>query len=137
MGLPIVGGAIEAGEKLVGNILPQTKNQAEDQALQAAKTQTDVNLAEAEHESVFVAGWRPYIGWICGTVVACYYIPYALASVVMWTILCWQTKHLQPKPDIGVNDLIGLLAPMLGFGVLRSLDKFNGVDTKNIKPLSK
>ena len=39
---------------------------AENHAQELAKGQLEINKAEAQHKSIFVAGWRPFIGWVCG-----------------------------------------------------------------------
>ena len=129
MGFPFFG---DVAGKIIDVVAPQTKTQAEELALEMVKTQTDVNLAEAGHASMFVAGWRPYIGWICGTVMLCYYVPYALVSVVIWGMLCWHTKSMQPRPEIGIVEMLGIVVPMLGLAQMRSNDKKNGVETKQL-----
>ena len=50
--------------------------------------QAEINKVEAASSILFVAGWRPYIGWICGTALGVYYIPQALMATVLWTIQC-------------------------------------------------
>jgi roadblock/LC7 domain-containing protein len=47
---------------------------------EAALAQVEVNKIEAAHSSVFVAGWRPAIGWVCAAAMALYYIPMALVG---------------------------------------------------------
>ena len=43
---------------------------AEKHAHEAAMAQVDVNKSEAQHRSIFVASWRPFVGWICGIALA-------------------------------------------------------------------
>src|SRR6056300_1863198 len=47
---------------------------AEKHAHEAAMAQTDINKAEAQHRSIFVAGWRPFIGWVCGIALAYHFV---------------------------------------------------------------
>ena len=47
---------------------------AEKQAHEAAMAQVATNQAEAKHRSVFVAGWRPFIGWTCGVALAYHFV---------------------------------------------------------------
>ena len=47
---------------------------AEKHAHEAAMAQVEVNKAEAGHRSIFVAGWRPFIGWTCGVALAYHFI---------------------------------------------------------------
>jgi hypothetical protein len=89
--------------------------------------QAEVNKVEASSEKWWKAGWRPYIGWVCGTALATYYIPYCLVAVVVWAHQAWVTQALPPRPDLGVTDLIALLGSLLGLGTLRTIDKFKGV----------
>lgn len=112
----------------------QQKGELEDlhAEVQVALAQMDVNKTEASNPNTWVAGWRPAIGWVGAASLACYYIPYAVASTVMWVIQCVNSHTLAPHPDIGLTDLIGLISSILGMGTLRSIDKKNGVDTKQI-----
>ena len=48
---------------------------AEKHAQELAKGQIEVNKTEAAHKSLFVAGWRPAIGWICGLGLTLFYYP--------------------------------------------------------------
>ena len=47
---------------------------AEKHAQESNMAQVDVNKAEAQHRSIFVAGWRPFIGWVCGVALAYHFI---------------------------------------------------------------
>lgn len=98
--------------------------------------QLDVNKVEAASPSTFVAGWRPYIGWIAGTALGMVYMPKALVMTIVWTyeafriVSHWNGEAsipaLPPYPDLGVTDLIGLLGTLLGMGTLRTIDKITG-----------
>jgi hypothetical protein len=99
--------------------------------------QTDINKIEAASSSVFVAGWRPYIGWICGTALGVYYIPQALIGAVLWLIQCISVMYA--APDISkvtlpaypvvfdVAQIIGLVLSLLGMGAIRMSEKIKGV----------
>jgi hypothetical protein len=95
--------------------------------------QLEINKEEAKHPSVWVAGWRPGIGWVGVVSLAAYYWPKAILSAIMWVQMTIDAEKLLPYPDIGITELIGLLAPMLGMAWLRSNDKAKGVDTRGIK----
>lgn len=85
--------------------------------------QTDINKVEAASTSVFVAGWRPYVGWICGTGLG---IQVIIAPLFTW--LSALAGH--PTPFAKFDDVLlqSTLAGMLGLGYgLRTLEKFNGV----------
>lgn len=84
--------------------------------LEAIKGQLDINKAEAGSPSVFVAGWRPAIGWVCAAALA---FQYLVRPLVM-------TKY--PELQIpGLDDnLWQLLTGMLGIAALRSVEKVKG-----------
>lgn len=80
------------------------------------KWQADINLAQAAHRSMFVAGARPAIMWICAA---------GLAFVfVANPIIQWTTGN--PGPEMPKDSLMELVTLMLGLGVLRSAEKMTG-----------
>jgi len=96
-----------------------------DAQLQMAKGQTDTNLAEAQNPSLFVSGWRPFIGWICGLGLASQFIvgPFATWAASL-------LGHPVPFPTLELGTLMTLLAGMLGLGAMRTTEKINGVAAK-------
>ena len=88
--------------------------------------QLRVNEAEAAHRSVFVAGWRPFIGWVCGVSLASYFIPQYILAAVLWVRACWAAQVLLPYPIPEPVGLMTLLTGMLGLGVLRTVEKMKG-----------
>lgn len=84
--------------------------------------QIEVNKVEAAHRSLFVAGWRPFIGWVGGCALAGVYIVQPLVQL------------FRGEPvAIDTSELMVLITGMLGFGGLRSFDKRAG--TANDAPL--
>ena len=85
--------------------------------------QIEVNKVEAASTNWFVAGWRPFIGWVSGFGVAWTFVlgPFAefLARLAGWT---------GAMPTLDVGQLMVLVTSMLGLGVLRSYDKVKGTD---------
>lgn len=122
---PITAVADLAGT-VINNIWPD-KTEAERAQLAAAvaivQGQLQVNQAEAASPSVFVAGWRPAIGWVCGGALAYTYLLY---PILMWAAAIWWPNLTPPK--LG-NDgmLYELLLGMLGLGGLRTFEKVKGV----------
>ena len=96
-------------------------------ANEAAMAQVEVNKIEAGHSSVFVAGWRPFIGWVCGVALALYYIPMFIIGMALWIWACLEAGQLVQRPELGVAEIIGLVMAMLGLGSLRTFEKLNGV----------
>lgn len=84
--------------------------------------QSDVDKAEATNANLFVSGWRPGIGWVCGAALAFQYIARPL---LQWG---FAVAH-QPLPTLpGIDDnLWQLMLGMLGLGGLRTFEKVKGV----------
>lgn len=89
-----------------------------------AIAQLQVDQAEAASKSVFVAGWRPYVGWILGTGLG-----YGLVFqpfVVLLLIVFHANFDPAKLPTLDSKTILELLGAMLGFGIMRSVDKANG-----------
>jgi hypothetical protein len=84
--------------------------------------QMEVNKAEAGSSSVFVAGWRPFIGWVCG--LALFY-QFLLSPLTMWG--GYIAGYPIPNPPTLDEHLWELLFGMLGMGALRTFEKLKGV----------
>jgi hypothetical protein len=95
---------------------------AERQAHELAKLQSEVNKTEAAHKSLFVAGWRPAIGWICGLGMLSNYILIPVANFV----LALNASEIV-IPSLDMADMMPVLLGMLGLGTLRTYEKTKGV----------
>mgnify|MGYP003147022576 CR=1 FL=1 len=84
--------------------------------------QLEINKAEAGHRSIFVAGWRPFIGWTCGVALAWTYV----ATPILHFVLA-QTDHLVDLPALDMSQMMPVLMGMLGLGGLRTFEKFKKV----------
>ncbi len=89
---------------------------------EAALAQVEVNKIEAAHSSVFVAGWRPSIGWVCAAGLAWAFV---LAPVASWALVAFGIKA--ELPAIQFDHLFELVLAMLGIGGLRTFEKLRGV----------
>ena len=84
--------------------------------------QLDINKAEASHRSVFVSGWRPFLGWVSGLSIGYVYLFQPILDMILqmfgvqvdWVVL-----------DLG--QLMPLVLGMLGLGGLRSFEKAKGL----------
>lgn len=85
--------------------------------------QTEVNKVEAASSSLFMAGWRPAIGWI-GALALLY-------QFILYPLLLWLPVKEPPKP-LDYTMLFTLITGMLGIAGLRSFDKLKGTDTTKI-----
>lgn len=78
--------------------------------------QVELNKVEAGHRSIFVAGWRPFIGWVCGLGL------FNMFIVNPW--IQWITER--PGPDLPKDVILELILALLGLGALRTVEKLKG-----------
>jgi hypothetical protein len=84
--------------------------------------QLAINKLEAQSPSVFVAGWRPFIGWVCGAALAYQYLVRPIIIYVS-ALKGLDPTHIPPGLD---NNLWELMFGMLGLGTLRTFEKVKG-----------
>jgi len=86
--------------------------------------QLKINEVEAANPNVFVSGWRPFIGWVCGGGLVYAFIGQPL--------LAWASGvyHFTIPPTLDVGTLLTVLGGMLGLGGLRTYEKVSGVASK-------
>jgi roadblock/LC7 domain-containing protein len=130
--VPIITALLPALGTLVDRLIPdraaaeKAKAEMELQlvtaANQAALAQVEVNKIEAGHSSVFVAGWRPSIGWVCAAGLAWAFV---VAPIASWALLVLGIKA--ELPAIQFDHLFELVLAMLGIGGLRTFEKMRGV----------
>ena len=85
--------------------------------------QLEINKQEAQHASIFVAGWRPGVGWICASALGWNYI---LQPIISWVAVA-QGFDLADAPQLDTAELTTILLGMLGLGGLRTYEKRLGV----------
>ena len=142
----ILGGGVNAIAKTVGGIIDDVHTSGEEKAkarlderkldLQfaeledaSAARQVAVNLQEAKHRSVFVAGWRPFVGWISALGFGIHVIVIPIAEIVV-SIKAPEVKI----PEFDTVLILSILGGMLGIGKgLRSYEKAKGVARDSIK----
>jgi len=95
---------------------------SEKHAQELAKGQLEVNKVEAGHKSLFVAGWRPAIGWICGLGMASNFILIPMANFVLAL-----TGSPVVVPLLDTGEMMPVLMGMLGLGAMRTYEKKEGV----------
>jgi hypothetical protein len=130
--LPVITALLPALGTLIDRLIPdraaaeRAKAEMEQQlvtaANQAALAQVEVNKIEAAHSSVFVAGWRPSIGWVCAAGLAWAFV---LAPIASWALVVLGIKA--ELPAIHTDYLLELVLAMLGIGGLRTFEKLRGV----------
>ena len=137
-----LGGIIQAIGQIAGDLVTTDKERFNAElelrrlGLEGAKIeadlvrgQLDVNRAEAASSSLFVAGWRPAIGWIGAAALGYQFLLYPLL-IWAWSLL--QARglvpgNLQPPPMLDTDALWVVLSGMLGIAGLRSVEKVKGV----------
>jgi hypothetical protein len=91
-------------------------------AQEIAKGQMAINLAESQHKSVFVSGWRPALGWVCvlgmfGNFITIPFSNFVLALLGINIVI----------PLVPLETMMPVLMGMLGLGAMRTYEKKNSV----------
>ena len=115
--LNVVAGIID---KVADKIDEFTLDKAEKAQLiqEINKAQIEVNKVEANSNSLFVSGWRPFVGWTCG-IALCYH--FVLQPFLTFVLYSFGHQIILPTFDMGT--LTTILMGMLGLGGLRSYEK--------------
>ncbi len=123
----LIGGAAISAVEGVGNVLDELFTSDEERldkqalltrlAQQPNLAQVELNKIEAAHRSIFVAGWRPFVGWVAGFSLAYQYIIRDLIS--------WAMPENVP-PELATGELTTVLLALLGLGSLRTVEKLQG-----------
>lgn len=142
MALDPVTAGLEIGEKLIDRLWPdpaqaaRAKGELEslrvsgELATMAALGAVDAdqaatNTAEAGNSSIFVSGWRPFIGWLCGVALGFQFI---VGPVLTWGATL--AGVVMTFPCLDTTPLLSLLGGMLGMSTLRMVEKIRGVASK-------
>lgn len=124
--------AISAGLKVLDKFIPDPAEKAKAEAAlreslqQWDQMQATVNAKEAENTNVFVSGWRPFIGWVCGFALVWTYILQPMATFV----LSYTAVRITNLPTLDMGEMMPILLGMLGLGGLRTYEKINKVAAK-------
>lgn len=124
--LPIVGEVLDRvipDKAAADKVKLEMQAKIIDAANQGALAQVEVNKEEAKHASIFVAGWRPFIGWICGTGLGWAFVGQPVAN---WAVAVFGVK-VTALPVLPTDNLMELVIAMLGLGALRTFEKSKGV----------
>ncbi len=135
-------GIVDGAAKLIGmfKVSPEVKAQMEQQLtlanldmqkaelagqVAAMQGQLDANKAEAASTSIWVAGWRPGVGWTCALALFYHFVGLPFLQFLI-ALFHYQIPAL-PILDVGTL-VAGILAPLLGLGTMRSYEKVQGAD---------
>ena len=102
--------------------IEKMKSDLQNKLVDQITAQIDVDKQEASNANIFVAGWRPFIGWVCGVGLLCQYL---IGPIFTWLDALVST-HPTPFPPLDLGTLLTLLLGMLGLGGMRSYEKVNG-----------
>lgn len=132
---PLTAG-FELGGKIIDKLFPDPEDRAAAQLklleLQQSGelAQIAVNQEEAKHENIFVSGWRPFIGWVCGAAFAYQFVIQPLLAFIIAN-----TAGKVTLPEFQMQELSTVLMGMLGLGGLRTIEKVK--ETTNKLPWQK
>lgn len=106
----------------------QIAAQLEQQLVGLQAAQAQANIEQAKHSSLFVAGARPAIMWICalGLMTNFFIMP-----VAEWVVVIWAPGT--ELPSLQTEELMSLTLALLGLGGMRSWEKSKGVARENMK----
>lgn len=135
MALPILGAVVDIVKTVIDRAIPDQKAKAE--ALQKLAEleqsgdlaviagQNRINEIEAANANVFVSGWRPFVGWVCGSALA---FQLVIGPMIIWGA---ELAGRSVRPPVMETELLTtLLVGMLGLGGMRTVEKLQGVARK-------
>lgn len=122
----LIGGSAAQPIEAIGNVFDKLFTSDEERAQAEAVLakmaqephllQAEINKIEASHRSVFVAGWRPLLGWVCGVGLGFAYIANP--------VIQWLTG--EAGPVLPMDYMAELVMALLGLGGLRTVEKIKG-----------
>ena len=101
---------------------------AQKHAQELAKGQIQANVEQAKHPSLFVAGARPAIMWICALGL---FTQFFIMPIAEWATVIWMPEVL--LPELNTGELMTLTLSLLGLGGMRSFEKTKGIARENMK----
>ena len=123
---PIIGGVLD-------RFFPNKEKAAEaqraietaliDNSAQINLAQLEINKEEAKSSNIFVAGWRPFIGWTCGIALFWHYVGLQITTF----FIAWFGYDEPVLPTFDMSSLMTILMGMLGMGGLRTFEKMKGL----------
>lgn len=128
-----IEGFLKGASDILGKFVtdPTKKLEAETElvklAMNTSLAQLEVNKAEAQNASVFVSGWRPFVGWVCGFSLAYAVIGFTFLTWVLEMAELYVHHTLPPLPPPDITITMEILMGMLGLGGLRTYEKLKGV----------
>jgi len=127
-----ISAALDLGNTLINKIFPDPA-QADAAKLELLKlqqsgelatmtAQTDINKEEAKSASLFVSGWRPFVGWVSGSAFALHFLLLPVSNFILVA-----NNHKEVVLAFDMQTLLTVLMGLLGLGGMRSYEKVKGV----------
>ena len=117
---------------ITGDLPPEMQVKLTELALQAEQMQTvgqlQINQEEAKNPHLFVAGWRPFMGWVCGVAIGWNFVIYPF---VVWYMAIRGMDAANFPPMIPLAGLWPVILGMLGLGGLRTVEKAAGINSQH------
>lgn len=110
----------EGGRSKIGGLALDLREAIKGKELdpnQILELQTKINEVEAQHRSMFVAGWRPSVGWVCSLAFAYHFVAFPIIQTIYPDV---------DFPELDTEPLFTVLMGMLGLGGLRTFEKLKG-----------
>ena len=126
--IPGIGTVVDKVLGLIPDVNERARAEAEfnkmllDAVVREGVDNRETNKVEAAHRSIFVSGWRPFIGWVCGAALC---FQYLVRPFWVWGAAVWLPDS--PVPPTLDGMLWELIMGMLGIGGLRTVEKWKGV----------
>lgn len=145
MSIDPISALLDVGMMAINRIWPDPTKQAEEQRrlaelaqkgdlaelsahVKLLSGQLEINKAEASHSSVFVAGWRPFVGWVCG-----FSLAYVAVIEPLMRFIAKMSGYAGEFPAIDTNLTMQVLLGMLGLVAARTREKEKGVNRRTLK----
>ncbi len=137
--------ALDVGKSLIEKIWPDPVKQSQEirklqelhqkgdlavlnAEVQLLLGQINVNATEASHKSIFVAGWRPFVGWVCG-----FGLLYASVIEPLMRFIATVNDYTGTFPTLDTTITMQVLLGMLGLGLMRTKEKEKGTHKDSLK----
>ena len=145
MSLTAISAMLEVGKSVIERIWPDPAKQAEELLklkeieqrgdlaelsahVKSLTGQLDINKIEAGHKSIFIAGWRPFVGWVCG-----FGLAYASIIEPIMRFIATVNDYTGEFPVIDTTITMQVLLGMLGLGMMRTKEKKDGTHKDSLK----
>ena len=137
--------ALDVGKSLIERLIPDPVKQSQEirklqelhqkgdlavlnAEVQLLLGQINVNATEASHKSIFVAGWRPFVGWVCG-----FGLLYASVIEPLMRFIATVNDYTGTFPALDTTITMQVLLGMLGLGLMRTKEKEKGTHKDSLK----